>query len=71
MADLSRDQIRIIGLAHLPSFSTVVPSPTSLPPLFQSQLLHKRLLWDAVAESKSSPWQQHPVFPNLKFSMVV
>lgn len=31
MADLLRDLIRIIGLAHLPSFSVAVP-PLHLPP---------------------------------------
>lgn len=72
MADLLTGQIQIIGLAHLASFSAAVPPLLpSLPPSFQSQLLRKRLLWDAVAESKSSPWQRHPVCPPLKFSVFV
>lgn len=67
MADLLRGQIRDNRLSSFTLLFTSGPSSTSLPPSFQSQLRRKRLLWDAVAESKSSPWQRRPVSPSLSF----
>lgn len=71
MADLLRGQIRDNRLSSFTLLFTSGPSSTSLPPSFQSQLLRKRLLWDAVAESKSSPWQRRPVSPSLNFNVFV